>query len=84
MKGRIEQEDLETISLCRNITEQEKKIQKSEADYRNKEVSSLAQDIFIKKVQDVCNKFKTASQSLNFISEENTNGKCQDKEKIKV
>lgn len=73
VKGRIEQEDLETISLCRNITEQEKKIQKSEADYRNKEVSSLAQDIFIKKVQDVCNKFKTASQSLNFISEENTN-----------
>lgn len=73
-KSKIDQEDIDKSSLFKQTIEQQKRLEKSQSDYKNKEITSITQDVFIQKVQGVTNKFETVARDLNFISTENTNG----------
>lgn len=74
LKGKLELENSETASVCKKLNEHETRLQKAELEYKNKEMGCIAMDLFIKKIQEVCNKFELVARSLSFITAENTKG----------
>ncbi len=70
LKAKLDSEDLDTTTVCQSICEQQKKVLKLKQSVKIKEINCIGQEVFIEKVQRVCNKFETAAKSLNFISAE--------------
>ncbi len=66
----LDSEDLDTSAVCQSIVEQQKRVAKLKQAVKSKEMNCIGQEVFIDKVQGVCNKFETAAKSLGFISAE--------------
>lgn len=68
LQSKIESEDRETLSISQSVSDQQNRLNQTQTTYRNKEIGCIAQQAFVTKVQQVCDKFETAARSLNFIS----------------
>jgi hypothetical protein len=75
MRSKLEKEDLDSDSISINIIEQEKRLRFIKNDLKSKQLNTIIQDEFLKRVNNISNNFEKATNNLDFLHKQNLDGR---------